>query len=203
MTKIKTREEWLNVVLHKHVAKLFQGKAGVTLPTDAKVSVGFPGGGSSRKRIGECWTRSASSIGVNEIFINPVITSPAMMIDVLVHEAIHAADDCKSGHKGFFRKTAKAVGLEGKMKSTHAGAELRVWIERVIAVMPKMDYGSLDLGGRKKQTTRMVKVVCPSPDCGCVVRMTQKWLSTVGAPRCGCGEQMEAEGVDGSDEGGE
>ena len=55
MTKtIKTREEWLNVVLHKHVAKLLKDKAGVTLPTDCKVSVGFPGGGSARKRIGEC-----------------------------------------------------------------------------------------------------------------------------------------------------
>src|SRR6188768_270714 len=128
---IKSREEWLNKVLHKHVSKLLADKAGVELPKDVKVSVGFPGGGSARNRIGECWPREKSSIKVNEIFINPTLTSVTQMVDVLVHEAIHAADNCASGHKGFFRKTALAVGLTGKMKSTVAGVELLQWIKDV------------------------------------------------------------------------
>jgi hypothetical protein len=185
MKAIKSREEWLNVVLHKHVAKLLKTKANVVLPADAKVSVGFPGGGSARKRIGECWPRVRSSIKVNEIFINPSLTSPKLMIDVLVHEAIHAVDDCKNGHKAPFRKMALAVGLEGKMKSTHAGAELLKWIDGVLAAMPAMDYGSLDLSGRKKQATYLIKLQCGA--CGYVVRTTQKWLD-VGVPECCCGE---------------
>ena len=185
MKAIKSREEWLNVVLHKHVAKLLKTKAGAVLPADAKVSVGFPGGGSARKRIGECWPRVRSSIGVNEIFINPSLKEPTQMIDVLVHEAIHAVDDCKSGHKAPFRRMALAVGLEGKMKSTHAGAELQKWIAGVLAAMPKIDYGHLDLSGRKKQSTRMIKLECGG--CGYVVRTTQKWLMQVGTPTCGCG----------------
>lgn len=185
-----TREEWLGVVLQKHIAKLFADK-GVSLPVpaDAKVSVGFPGGGSARKRIGECWPRGRSSIKVNEIFINPSLTSKVEMIEVLVHEAIHAADDCISGHKGFFRQAAKQVGLEGKMKSTHAGAELRAWIESVIDKMPPVSYGHLDLSGRKKQSTRMLKCECPA--CGYTVRTTAKWLE-VGVPTCCCGEEMVA-----------
>jgi hypothetical protein len=188
---IKSREEWLNVVLHKHIAKLLKAKAGVELPKDAKVSVGFPGGGSARKRIGECWPRARSSIKVNEIFINPSITSPTLMIDVLVHESIHAVDDCKSGHKAPFRKMATAVGLEGKMKSTHAGAELLKWIGEVLKAMPKMDYGHLDLSGRKKQSTRMLKLECN--DCGYVVRTTQKWVD-VGTPSCCCGGHFNVGG---------
>jgi hypothetical protein len=187
MTKILTREQWLTKVLHVHVAPLLASKAGASVPADCKVSVGFPGGGSARKRIGECWPRGRSSIGVNEIFLNPVVTDVRTLIDVLVHESIHAADDCASGHKGFFRKTALAVGLEGKMKSTHAGPELAKWIEGVIAKMPAFDYGSLNLEGRKKDGIRQLKVVCL--ECGYTLRTTQKWIE-IGLPTCCCGGEM-------------
>lgn len=188
MATIKTREEWLNAMLHKHIAPLL-ARHGATVPKDCKVSVGFPGGGSARKRIGECWPRSRSSIKVNEIFINPKITNVKQIVDVLIHEAIHAADDCASGHKGFFFKTAKSVGLEGKMTATHAGPVLAEWIDSKIACMPAFAYGSLNLDGRKKQSTRMVKVVCM--DCGYTLRTTQKWID-VGLPTCCCGGDMGA-----------
>lgn len=180
-----TREQWLNLALDA-TRTLFAEK-GVTVPTDARVSVGFPGGGSARKRIGECWTRKMSSKGINEIFISPVLKDQFAMLEVLVHEAIHAADDCASGHKKFFRATAKAVGLEGKMTSTHAGAELREWILATIAALPALDHGSLDLGKRVKQKTLMRKVECP--DCGYIVRTTDKWLM-LGLPTCCCGGEM-------------
>jgi hypothetical protein len=183
-----TREKWLTEVLHDNIAQLLKDKAGVTLPADVKVSIGFPGGGSARKRIGECWPRARSSKGVNEIFINPAIRDVEVVLDVLVHEAIHAADDCKSGHKGFFRKTAKAVGLTGKMTSTVAGPELKAWIAQVIADSAEFDYGSLSLDGRKKQTTRMVKLACPC--CKYTVRTTRQWIM-VGLPQCPSGYQME------------
>lgn len=186
MTKPLTREQWLTLLLHKHVAPLL-AKHGATVPADCKVSVGFPGGGSARKRIGECWPRHRSSLKVNEIFLNPAMKDVTRLADVLVHEAIHAADDCKSGHKGFFRKTALAVGLTGKMTSTSAGPALAAWIETTLAKMPAFDYGSLDLDGRKKQTTRMVKVVCM--ECGYTLRTTQKWIE-VGLPTCCCGGTM-------------
>jgi hypothetical protein len=184
-----TREEWLNKVLHRHVAKLLKDKAGVTLPKDCKVSVGFPGGGSARSRIGECWPRVRSSIGVNEIFLNPSMRDVPKLVDVLVHESIHAADDCASGHRGFFRKTALAVGLTGKMKSTVAGPELQKWIAEVIAKMPAFDYGSLDLTGRKKQTTRQLKLSCD--ECGAIWRMSAQWVELVKCCPCCGGNEVE------------
>lgn len=186
MTEV-TREQWLNLALD-HVRTLFAEKASVTVPADARVSVGFPGGGSARKRIGECWTRKMSSKGVNEIFISPVLRDQHAMLEVLVHEAVHAADDCQSGHRGFFRKTAKAVGLEGKMTATHAGAELSAWIKDLLVnKLPPLDHGSLSLSGRTKQPTLMRKIECP--ECGCILRGTLKALS-VGLPTCGCGGEM-------------
>ena len=179
-----TREEWLNAGLNA-LRPWFQEKAQVEIPSDTRVSVGFPGGGSARKRIGECWPRARSKDNVNEIFINPTLSDPVQMLDVLAHEAVHAVDDCVSGHKKAFRTIAKAIGLEGKMTSTHAGVELKAELERILATLPPLTHGALDLTGRKKQPTRLVKLECDS--CGMLIRTTAKWIEQTGNPSCACG----------------
>jgi len=186
--KTVTREAWLNQALEK-LRPWFKDRAGVEVPADARVSVGFPGGGSARKRIGECWARSQSKDKVNEIFISPVLSDPIRMLDVLVHEAVHAVDDCQSGHKEAFKRTALAVGLEGKMTATHAGEELKAELERIIGVLPSLKHGALDLSSRKKQPTRLVKLECG--DCGMIIRTTAKWIEQTGNPACACGGHFE------------
>ena len=182
-----TREEWLNAALAA-LRPWFKSRADVEIPTDARVSVGFPGGGSARKRIGECWARKVSKDGVNEIFISPVLQDPARMLDVLAHEIVHAVDDCASGHKGEFKRIAKDVGLEGKMTATHAGAELKAELDRIIATLPALTHGALDLSTRKKQPTRLVKLECDC--CGMILRTTAKWIEQTGNPTCACGGQF-------------
>jgi hypothetical protein len=179
-----TREEWLNSALNA-LRPWFKDRADATIPNDARVSVGFPGGGSARKRIGECWARKMSKDGVNEIFISPVLQDPVRMLDVLAHEAVHAVDDCVSGHKGEFKRVAKAIGLEGKMTATKAGEELQTELARVIALLPPLTHGALDLSTRKKQPTRLVKLECDG--CGMILRTTAKWLEQTGEPNCACG----------------
>jgi hypothetical protein len=179
-----TREEWLNLALNE-LRPLFKTKAAVEVPADARVSVGFPGGGSARKRIGECWPRARSTDKVNEIFISPVLSNPMRMLDVLVHEAIHAIDDCVSGHKKAFKSIAVAVGLEGKMTATKAGAELTAELQTIIDRLPPLTHGALDLAGRKKQPTRLLKLECDS--CGMIIRTTSKWIEQTGNPQCACG----------------
>lgn len=181
--KPMTREEWLNAGLNA-LRPWFEEKAKVRIPEDTRVSVGFPGGGSARKRIGECWPRARSKDKVNEIFINPTLSDPVQMLDVLAHEAIHAVDDCVSGHKKPFRTIAKAIGLEGKMTSTHAGEELKAELERIIKALPTLTHGALDLSGRKKQPTRLVKLECDC--CGMILRTTAKWIEQTGLPSCAC-----------------
>ena len=184
-----TREEWLNAALTA-LRPWFKSRANAEIPSDARVSVGFPGGGSARKRIGECWARRMSKDNVNEIFISPVLQDPVRMLDVLVHEAVHAVDDCASGHKQAFKTVAKAVGLEGKMTATHAGEELKAELEKIVKTLPALSHGSLDLTGRKKQPTRLVKLECDG--CGMILRTTAKWLEQTGEPNCACGGHFYA-----------
>jgi SprT-like family len=181
-----TREEWLNAALAE-LDKLLVSKADCGIPEDCRVSVGFPGGGSARKRIGECWPRARSADKVNEIFINPTLRDPLAMLEVLIHEAIHAIDDCKSGHRAPFKRIASAVGLVGKMTSTTASPELRTELMAIVERLPALAHGALDLSARKKQSTRMLKLACA--DCGYTVRTTAKWLE-VGTPTCCCGGDM-------------
>jgi len=179
-----TREQWLNLALDQ-LRPLFANKAGATIPHDARVSVGFPGGGSARKRVGECWPRIRSRDGINEIFISPVVAEPLRMLDILVHEAVHAVDDCASGHGKAFKRTATAIGLIGKMTATVAGDELKAELQAILATLPPLTHGALDLSGRKKQPTRLLKLECDS--CGMIVRTTAKWVEQTGCPACACG----------------
>lgn len=179
-----TREDWLNAVLHGTVKTLLN-EAGTDVPADCRVSVGFPGGGSARKRIGECWPRARSADKVNEIFLSPVLRDPMQILETLVHEAIHASDDCASGHKGHFARVARRVGLEGKLTATYAGPVLKGRLQAVLDAMPPLPHGALMLGGIKKQTTRLIKHECEA--CGAIWRMTSKYAAVL-CPCCGSHE---------------
>lgn len=119
-----TREEWLHLAIDA-LRPRFE-KVGFPLPEKIHVSVGF-GYGAKRESsiiLGQCWSSVASEDGVNHLFISPELKDEARVLDVLIHELVHAADDCKSGHKGDFAKVAKALGLTGKMTATEATPEL-------------------------------------------------------------------------------
>lgn len=177
-----TREQWLNAAL-RLCSSWLQLTSNVECPMTTRVSCGFPGGGSARKRIGECWPDSASADASTEIFISPVLADVNTVLATLLHEAIHAAVGCKHGHKGPFKRVAVLAGLEGKMTSTNASPRL---LETVfpawIAELGDYPHAVLSLMGRKKQTTRLIKCTCGS--CGYAVRVTAKWIDSVGAPRC-------------------
>lgn len=183
-----TREAWLEAAVEA-LRPLFVQLAGVEMPEAVRVSCGFPGGGSARKRIGECWPTKASD-GAAQMFISPLLADPVKVLATLAHEMIHAWDDCEHGHKAPFARVARAIGLEGKMTATVAGEELQAILADVAAELGPYPHAALKLSEKiKNQTTRMLKVECPA--CGYVCRTTAKWLE-VGTPTCPCGEQMEA-----------
>lgn len=182
------REAWLTAAVAA-LRPIF-GEAGVELPATVNVSCGFPGGKSIHKVIGQCWSTAASADGAAQVFVSPMLSDVVDVLAVLVHELIHAWDDCKSGHKGAFAKAAKRVGLTGKMTATVAGDELR---ERLAAIADELGAYphagmAAAMGTVKKQSTRMLKLECPRD--GYVVRTTRKWLDELGAPSCPCGSEM-------------
>jgi hypothetical protein len=190
----ETREAWLLRAVQELAEPL--AEAGEDLP-EVRVSVGWPGGRSNRNTtVGQCWSTAACADGVSQIFMSPLRgeESTVNVLGTLLHELIHAIDDCESGHRGNFARIAKAVGFVPKLTSSDNRTDeleevLKELADRLgpfpsAAIMP-----SLGLVGEKKQGTRQLKVVCP--DDGAIVRMTRKWLDEVGAPTCACGAQME------------
>lgn len=204
--KFATREEWL-VAAVEALRPRFE-LVGATIPA-VRVSVGWPGGrGKKNSVIGQCWAASASTDSVAQVFISPVLDAtvgtPAKdgasgtegVLDVLVHELVHAVDDNKSGHKGEFTKLAKALGLTGKMTATVAGPELAEHLNGLANTLGAYPHAAITAGadgadGPSKQGTRMLKVEC-AEGSGYVVRMTRKWLDEYGTPTCPChSERME------------
>jgi len=152
------RETWLNDAVVA-LRPLFKSK-GIDLPTDVKVSCSFPGGGSPMKRIGECWPRSRSKAGVNEIYISPTLDDRSRVLDVLVHELIHAADDCKSGHRGAFAKAARAIGLTGPLTATAASPELKAHLDALPIGAYPHDGVVLGRGKRSERSGARIKLTC-------------------------------------------
>jgi hypothetical protein len=210
-TRPETREQWLERAVLKLRPILDEVKDAFHEEDEAdsrdlpavRVSVGWPsrnGLGKKSKTIGQCWKSKVATDGLPQIFISPLLGGSVRgdvieMLGVLLHELIHAWDDCESGHKGRFVRTIRAIGLEGKPTATTVGADLA---ERLNAVIEELgDYPHATLNPfemekqRPKQSTRMLKVVCPND--GYTARTTRKWLDELGAPRCPCGMELEEE----------
>jgi hypothetical protein len=183
-----TREEWLNAAMRE--LEGFFTDVGVKIPGEIRVSCAWakrPG-----KAIGWCWRKEASTDRTNEIQISPELDDPVKILAVLVHEMIHASDNGASKHVGKFKQVALAVGLEGKMTATMASPELLARLEKLATTIGPYPHSALNpmMDTKPKQTTRMIKVVCP--DCGYTVRASHKWIE-IGLPTCPCGNEMEAD----------
>jgi|SRR5271170_54342 len=157
-------------------------KAGHPVPAGTRVSFGFAGR-QPRKTLGFCFHAAASSDNVREVFVGPHIKDPVEIVGVVLHELIHAALPDGEGHGKTFGKVARAVGLEGKLTATVVGEGLRETIQTKFLAHHPYSAGTINLdAGRKKQTTRLIKVACAQ--CGYTARTTAKWLDAAGPPIC-------------------
>lgn len=186
--KHKTREEWLEAAVDQ-MRPMFNN-AGYTIPP-LRVACGWPvrGGMGKKKRVlGECWDKKAASDKkLPQIFISPWLADPVDncgVLATLVHEVVHAVVGNKEKHNKVFGKCARAVGLGGKLTSTHAEDglvdKIKIWMKK-LGDYPHAQLTGLE-GPGKKQTTRLIK--CECAECGYVCRSTMKWLTEAGAPLC-------------------
>lgn len=172
--RFATREEWLNAFLA--AARPHFERVGYPLRDNVRVSIGFPSGGMRGRAIGECWGSTSSADGHFEIFLRPSLNDDARVADVLTHEAVHAAVGLAAKHGGAFKRCAVALGLEGKMTATVAGARWREWALPILAELGPMPGAPLSEmhSGKPKQTTRLIKCECDA--CGFSFRTTRKHL---------------------------
>jgi hypothetical protein len=146
------RELWLVRGVHR-LRAVVEGR-GLPLPNRITVKAGqtslsHTGSGHA---LGECWPSTATTDGVPGIVINATITDATTILSVLVHELVHAADDCRDGHGAWFTAWARSLGLEGDIPSTYAGPRLQQTlraIARDLGSYPGPQYGyNLSRSGR-------------------------------------------------------
>jgi hypothetical protein len=198
-----TREEWLMKLTREHLTELF-AKSGAKVPRKLRMSCGWPSNralasNKGTRVLGQCWYPDASDDAHHEIFITPAISDGAEVAAVLAHELVHACMEPGEGHGRNFRSLALEVGLEGKMTQTVPGDWLKAFLAKAIQEVGAYPHATLDMSQRKKQTTRLLKVVCINEDCSFAeeedkaysVRMSSS-VFEAGAPKCGCcGAPME------------
>jgi hypothetical protein len=186
-----TRDDWLAAATENLFRSEFQA-LGFPLPAELRASVGFPSRGAASTRnqtLGQCWDGKHISDGITQVYISPVLIDPVKVLETLGHELVHAAVGSECGHKGNFRKCAKALGLEGKMTATHAGERLAERLQTLADKLGPFPHAQIDLSASKTQGTRMLKVECDG--CAYAVRMTRKMVTHLGYPVCpGCHESM-------------
>jgi hypothetical protein len=204
MTAHATREAWL-IAAAGLLAPLLEEVGEEMVPI--RVSVGWPGGrGKKSTTVGQCWNRASSADEVNQIFLSPVRgeEDTIHVLGTLLHEMIHAIDDC-NGHRGNFARIAKAVGFLPKLTSadnrTEALTATLADVGETLGAFPHAAMVGSARGSEEKpkQSTRMLKVICGQGDNQeelgegpYLVRMTQKWLDLYGPPTCPChGADME------------
>ncbi len=198
------RETWLykrplqkiivnNLLLKLH--PLFE-EQGYHVPTNIKVSVGFPSKGVKSKVIGECWPMESSDGNFFEIFIHPNQSEATRVTGILIHEILHTIvghPEGENAHGPTFKKAALKMGLEGKMKATTESPELVGKIQNILKEFTEpYPHSKLNLTLKvkdSKPTTSVVKLTCNKD--GYIVRTSKKWLESLGYPTCPCGEVMD------------
>ena len=178
MKTINTREDWLLKAIEL-LRPLF-GAKGYVVP-ECQVSCGFTSTGVKNGHIGQCWSKKSSANGVNQIFISPTLPRAFDVLDTLVHELIHAVDDCQHKHGKEFKKIAKRMGLVGPMRSAGAGPELTQQLNELLEKLGSYPHGQLTVSMYKPYRASRPRAKCSK--CGFQVPMLKKFLH-YGPPIC-------------------
>ena len=202
------RETWLETMTKDHIIPHFsecgfeflQALLDQSPTFPISFSTSFIEGTRTAKAIGAFYHSEFSQGGQTHILIHPKIEDSSRVVDVLIHELIHAQMPKDEGHGKEFRSMALKVGLTGKMTATVASDELKVKISKWVKKVGEYPHASFDVSkSRKKQSTRLIKAECRSQNENCgggkyKVRITRSLIYEFGCPVCpNCGDQMEAD----------
>lgn len=123
------------------------------------------------------------------------------MGEVLIHELAHAENDHQGikdcagrRHNKKFKVMAERLGLEVEKSGslgfafTKLAGPAEAFLKKIAFKREVFQLSRLGEGSKKsKPGSRLVKVECP--ECGYVIRTTQKWIDQ-GVPTCACGTEM-------------
>ena len=146
--------------------------------------------------------KSTDKQTVNEINLSAETLRNCNPGEVLIHELAHAENatlgvkDCSGrAHNKHFKAMAEQLGLTVAKRDKAVGYGFTDLGDGAKAFLAKAKYNPeifalnrLEPGKTATAGTRLIKAECP--ECGYVVRITQKWID-VGMPTCPCGEHLE------------
>lgn len=172
------REAWLQQAIIA-LTPIFT-ESGYDVP-ECHASCGFASSGVRSGHIGQCWPTKSCTSGINQIFICPTLEDPVAVLDTLVHELVHAVDNCEHGHGKEFKKIATKIGLVGRMRSAAAGPELRVRLKDIADSLGPYPHSALQKPRKTVRLYERPKAVCS--ECGFTVPMLKAFLH-FGPPIC-------------------
>jgi len=173
-----TREAWLQNGVQA-ITPLFTAK-GYRIPP-CHVSCGFASTDVKRGHVGQCWSTGSSEDLRNQIFISPTLGEPFQVLDTLMHELIHAVDNCKNRHGPIFKKMALTLGMTGPMRSAHAAPELKIKLEAIAMSLGPYPHSTLTVV--RKLTVRAPRPKAECGLCGFTVPMLKAFIQ-YGPPIC-------------------
>lgn len=187
-----TREGWL-IAARDLLAREFFEKAGYKLPEKMACSCGFPRGG--KKAIGQCWHPETSADGTTHMYVCPTQAEPIRVLDILLHEMVHASLGTEVGHKGPFKKVVKEFGLAGKATATYAeeGSECWLRLSHIAEQLGPYPHAAVDLSKAQKKGkggSGWVRLQSPTVEEYRLV-ISPKMIEEHGLPLDPWGEQME------------
>ena len=187
------REEWLTAATFAIEAALFV-PLNKSMPSKWRVACSWPSRRASAKgssgTVGQCFDPGASADGTAEMLVSMSQDDPVEVLAILAHEMVHAIEGVAAGHGKAFKRTALAIGLEGKMTATVPGDAFKRAVRPILDRLGPYPHAAVDIAARKKQTTRMVKMMCR--DCGYIARTSRANIETRGATICPCNSQPMA-----------
>jgi hypothetical protein len=193
----ETREGWLQAAVRLLDEQFIRpSKEGLKLPKRLLVTCGFPRG-NVNKVIGMHWGGDFAMDGSTaHIAISPVLDKPLRVLDVLLHELIHASHkECQGSkaHGKKFRAVMKEFGLGGKPTATvcEPGSELEGRLKALIQTLGL--YPHVAIKPREKGTGKggggWVRLVSVNEDSFKVV-VSPKALEEHGLPKDPWGDEM-------------
>lgn len=187
MTMYKTREEWLMAATGLLDNEFFVSSKH-DLPKKLRVSCGFCGG----KSIGVCLYEGVSSDKTRELFIDPSQDDGLRILNILLHELLHAALPEGTGHKGEFRSMALGFGFIGKMTATEVeeGSELDKQLRRILEQVGKYPHAALKREKKAKQPSNWARFVSTTEVTFKVVVHIER-VAEFGPPKDPWGNNME------------
>ena len=178
-----TREFWL-LQAAKRIPSIFFNDE-IQLPSDLQVSVGFVKG-NQEKVLGVCVISKTEDTFPASIVLNHTIDDTEKLLQVLVHECIHAYGI--KGHGKAFGKFASMAGFEKPYKFHTPGQSL---IDNVKGLYNDLlsEFGpypgaALHASQKEKKERNSNILTLSCPDCEYKVKVARKLVETYGAPKC-------------------